>query len=141
MIEADSVFVPPSGVSNINYSIDDVAGNVGRDVSDSHVASDEAVVGSDSPSAPPPPASSEVEMVDASVVRKRSRPPGLSDGDSSAPSLKKETKKGVRKSGAAGALSQTFFRRETRSKPATLSPVLLILVNYEACTHSGYDGS
>ena len=84
--------MPPSGVSNTIYGIEDVAGNVGPDVSNSHVASDEAVVASDSPSAPPPPTSSEVEMVDASAVRKRSRPPGLFDGDSSgsAPSLKKE---------------------------------------------------
>ena len=99
VIVVDSGFVPPTGVSNINFicSIEDVAGNEGRDVSDSHVASDEAVVTGDSPSAPPPPVSSEVEMVDAWVVRKRSRPSGLSDGSSSgsAPSLKKETKKEV----------------------------------------------
>ena len=97
-----------------------VAGNVGPDVSDSHAASNEAVAADDSQSAPPPPASSEVEMVDASAVRKRSRPPGLSDGDSSAPSLKKETKKGVRMSGVAGVLFQTVSRRETRSTPATV---------------------
>ena len=44
-----------------------------------------------SPSVLPPPASPEVEMVDALAVRKRSRPPGSSDGDSSgsAPSLKR----------------------------------------------------
>ena len=61
-------------------------------------------------------------MVEASLVRKRSRPPGLSDGESSgsAPSLKKGTKKGVRKSRRAGMLSQTLFRRETRSTPATV---------------------
>ena len=109
--------MPPSGVSNNIYSNEVVACNVGPGVSDSHAASDEAVVASDSPSAPPPPASSEVEMVDASAVRKRSRPPGLSDGESSgsAPSLKKGTKKGVRKSGGAGVLSQTVSRRETLS--------------------------
>ena len=74
VIVVDSGFVPPTGVSNIICSIEDVAGNEGRDVSDKHVASDEAVVAGDSPSAPPPPVSSEVEMVDASAVRKRSRP-------------------------------------------------------------------
>ena len=97
MIVVDSCFVPPTGVSNIICSIENVAGNEGRDVSDSHLASDEAVVAGDSSSAPPPPVSSEVEMVDASAVRKRSRPSGLSDGNSSgsAPSLKKETKKEV----------------------------------------------
>ena len=41
--------MPPSRVSNIVYSIEDVAGNVGRYVSDSDVAGDEAVVASDSP--------------------------------------------------------------------------------------------
>ena len=111
--------MPPSGVSNIIYSTEVVAGNVGPDVSDRHVLSDGAVVANDSPSAPPPPASSEVEMVDASVVRKRSRPPSLSDGESSgsAPSLKKGTKKGVRNSGGARVLSQMVSRRETRSTP------------------------
>ena len=74
VIVVDSGFVPPTGVSNIICSIEDVAGNEGRDVSDKHIASDEAVVAGDSPSAPPPPVSSEVEMVDASAVRKRSRP-------------------------------------------------------------------
>ena len=114
--------MPTSSVSNIIYSTEIVAGNVGPDVSDSHVASDEAVVASGSPSALPPSASSEVEMVDASAVRKRSRPPGLSHGESSAsaPSLKKGTKKGLRKSGGTGLLSQTVSRRETRSTPATL---------------------
>ena len=79
-------------------------------------------VASDSPSAPPPPASSEVGMVDASAVRKRSRPPGLSDGESSASalSLKKGTKKGVRKSGGAGVEPQTVSRREIRSTSATV---------------------
>ena len=97
VIVVDSGFFPPTGVSSIICSIENVAGNEGRDVSDSHVASDEAVVAGDSPSAPPPPVSSEVEMVDASAVRKRSRPSGLSDRNSSgsAPSLKKETKKEV----------------------------------------------
>ena len=80
------------------------------------------MVTSDSPSAPPPSSTSEVEMVDALAVRKRSRPPGLSDGESSgsAPSLKKGTKNGVRKSGGARVLSQTVSRRQTRSTPATL---------------------
>ena len=116
VIVVDSGFVPPSSVSNIIYIV--VAGNVRPDVSDSHVASDEAVVASGSSSAPPPPASSEVEMVDASAVRKRSRPPGLSDGESSgfAPSLKKGTEKDVRKSGGAGVLSQTVESRSTRSR-------------------------
>ena len=97
MIVVDSSFVLPNGVSNIICSIEDVAGNEGRDVSDSHVASDEAVVAGDSPSAPPPPVSSEVEMFDASAIRKRSRPSGLSDGNNSgsATSLKKGTKKEV----------------------------------------------
>ena len=114
--------MPPSGVSNIIYSTEIVAGNIGPDVNDSHVASDEVVVASGSPSAPPPPSSSEVEMVDASAVRKGSLPPGLSDGESSgsASSLKKGTKTGVRKSGGAGVLSQTVSRRETRSTPATV---------------------
>ena len=109
VIVVDSGFVPLSGVSSMIYSTEVVAGNVGPDVGDSHVASDEAVVAIDSPAAPPPPASSAVEMVDASAVRKRSRPAGLSDGESSgsASSLKKGTKKGVRKSGEAGVLSQT----------------------------------
>ena len=122
MIVMDSGFVPPSDVSNNIYSNENVAGNVEPDVSDSHAASDKAVVARDSISAPPPPASSEVEMVEASAVRKRSRPPGLSDGESSgsAPSLKKGTKKGVRKSGGARVLSQTVSRRETRSTPATV---------------------
>ena len=57
----DSGFVPTCGVSNIIYSIEDVTGIVRRDVGDSHVASNEAVVSSDFPSAPPPPASSEVD--------------------------------------------------------------------------------
>ena len=97
VIVVDSGLVPPTGVSNIICSIEDVAGNEGRDISDSHTGSDEAVVAGDSPSTPPPSASSEVEMVDASAVRKRSRPSGLSDGNSSgsAPSLEKETKKEV----------------------------------------------
>ena len=101
--------MPPSGASNLIYSTEVVAGNIGPHVSESHVASDEAVVASDSQSAPPPPASFEANMVDASAVRKRSRPPGLSDGESSgcAPSLKKGTKKGVQKSGGAGVLSHT----------------------------------
>ena len=118
----DSGFVPPSSVSNMIYSAEVVAGNLRPDVTDSHVASDEAVVANDSPSAPPPPGSSEVEMVEASAVRKRNRPPGLSDGESScsAPSLKKGTKKGVRKSGGTGVLSHTVSRRETRSTPATV---------------------
>ena len=83
---------------------------------------DRAVVASDSQSALPPPASSEVEMADASAVRKRSRPSGLSDGKSSgsAPSFKKGTRKGVRKSGQAGVLSQAVSRQETRSTPATV---------------------
>ena len=61
-------------------------------------------------------------MVDASPVRKRSRPPGLSDGDSSgsAPSLKRGTKKSVWNSKAAGALSHTVSRRESRSAPITV---------------------
>ena len=117
VIVVDSGFVPPSGVSNNIYSTEVVAGNVRPDA-----ASVEAVVASDSPSAPPPPAGSEVEMVEASAVRKRCRPPGLSDGESygSAPSLKKGTIKGFRKSGRAGVLSQTVSRRETRSTPATV---------------------
>ena len=63
------------------------------------------MVASDSPSLLPPPASSEMEMVDASAVHKLSRSPGLSDGDSSgsAPSLKKGTKKGVQKCGVTRA--------------------------------------
>lgn len=87
--------MPPCGVSNIIYSIEDVTGNVRSDVGDSHVASDEAMVASDSPSAPPPPASSEVEMVYHLAVGKRTRPPDLSDGDGSgsAPSLKKGDEK------------------------------------------------
>ena len=122
VIVVDSGFVRPSSVSNIIHSTEVVAGNLRPDVSDGHVESDEAVVASNSPSAPPPSSSSEVEMVEASTVRKRSRPPGLSDGESSgsAPSLKKGTKKGVRKSGGAGVLSQTVSRRETRSTPATV---------------------
>ena len=122
VIVMDSGFVPPSSVSNIIYSTKVVAGNLRPDVSDSHVASNEAVAASGSPLAPPPPASSEVEMVDGSAVRKRSRPPGLSDGESSgsAPSLKKAKTKGVRKSGGAGMLSQTVSRRETRSTPTTV---------------------
>ena len=97
MIVVDSGFVPPTGVSNIICSIEDVAGSEGRDVSDSHTGSDVAVVAGDSPSTPPPSVSSDVDMVDASAVRKRNRPSGLSDGNSSgsAPSLKKETKKEV----------------------------------------------
>ena len=66
VIVVNSGLVLHSGVSNIIYSTEVVAGNVGPDVSNSHVVSDEAVVASDSPSAPPPPASSEVVMVDAS---------------------------------------------------------------------------
>ena len=122
VIVVDSGFVSHSSVTNIIYSTEVLAGNLRPDVSDNHVASDEAVVASGSPSAPPPPASSEVEMVDALAVRKRGRPPGLSDGESSgsAPSLKKGTKKGVRKSGGAGVLSQTVSRRETSSTPATV---------------------
>ena len=116
--------MPPSGASNIIYSTEVVALNVGPHVSDSHVASREVVVASDSPSAQPPPASSEVEMADASAVRKRSRPLGLSDVESSdsAPSLKKGMKKGVQKSGGAGVLSQTVSRRKTRFTPATVEP-------------------
>ena len=116
-----SGFRPPSGATNIIYSTEVVAGNIGPHVSNSHVASGEVVVASDSPSAPPAPASSEVEMADASAVRKRSRPPGLSDGESSgsAPSLKKGTKKGVWKSKGAGVLSKTVSRRKTRSTLAT----------------------
>ena len=122
MVVVDSGFVPPSGVGNIIYSTEVVAGNVGPEVNDSHVVSDEVVVAGDSPSAPPPSSSSEVEMVEASAVRKRSRPHGLSDGErsGSAPSRKKGTKKGVRKSGGAGVLSQTVSSRETRSTPATV---------------------
>ena len=84
--------------------------------------SHEAVVAGNSLSAPPPSSTSEVKMVEASAVRKRSRPPGLSDGEGSvsAPSVKKGTKKGVRKSGGTGVLSQTVSRRETRSTPATV---------------------
>ena len=44
VIVVDSGVALPSGVSNVFYSIEDVAGIVGGDVSDSHVASDEAVV-------------------------------------------------------------------------------------------------
>ena len=122
VIVVDSGFVPPSSVSDIIHSTEVVGGNLRPDVSDSHVESHEAVVASNSLSAPPPSASSEVEMVEASAVRKRSRPPGLSDGESSgsAPSLKKGTKKGVRKSGGPGVLSQTVSQRETRSTPATV---------------------
>ena len=122
VVVVDSGFVPPSGVGNVIYSTEVVAVNVGPDINDTHLASNEVVVAGDSPSAPPPPSSSEVEMVDASAVRKQSRPPGLSDGESSssAPSLKKGTKKGVRKSGGTGVLSQTVSRRETRSTPATV---------------------
>ena len=71
-------------VRNVFYSIEDVAGIVGGDVSDSHVANDEAVVISDSPSTPPPQ--------DGAVLL------GLCNGGSSGsgPSLKK----------GAGALSQ-----------------------------------
>ena len=122
MVVVDSGFVPPSGVDNVIYSTEVVAVNVGPDINDTHLASNEVVVAGDSPSAPPPPSSSDVEMVDASAVRKQSRPPGLSDGESSAspPSLKKGTKKRVRKSGGTGVLSQTVSRRETRSTPATV---------------------
>ena len=89
VIVVDSGFVPPSCVSNIIHSTEVVAGNLRPDVSDGHVESDEAVVASNSQSAPPPSSCSEAEMVEASAVRKRSRPPGLSDGESSgsAPSL------------------------------------------------------
>ena len=52
----------------IVLSIFITAGNAGRDVSDSHVASDEDVVASDSPSAPPPPARSRWSMVANEVV-------------------------------------------------------------------------
>ena len=115
--------MPPCGVSNVIYSIEDITGNVWRDVGDSHVASDKAVVASDSLLAPPPPASSEVEMVDLLTVGKRTRPPDLSDGDGSgsAPYLKKGTKKRVRESRTAAVLSQTVFRQATRSIPATCS--------------------
>ena len=91
----DSGFVPPSSVSNIIHSTEVVAGNLRPDVSDSHVESDEVVVAGNSPSATPPSSSCEVEMVEASAVRKRSRPSGLSDGESSgsAPSLKKGDEK------------------------------------------------
>ena len=84
VIVVDSGVVLPSGVSNVFYSIEDVAGIVGGDVSDSHVASDEAVVTSEFPSTPHPE--------DGAVL------PGLSNGGSSGsgPSLKK----------GAGALSQ-----------------------------------
>ena len=122
MIVVDSGFLPPRSVSNIIYITEVAAGNLRPDVSDSHIASDEAVVASGSPSAPPSPASSELEMVDALAIRKRSRPPGLSGGESSgsSPSLKKGMKKGVRKSGGAGVLSRMVSRRETRSTPATV---------------------
>ena len=63
VIVMDSGFVPPSGATNIIYSTEVVAGNVGPHVSDSHVTSGEVVVASDSPSAQPPPANFEVEMV------------------------------------------------------------------------------
>jgi len=70
VVVADSGFVPSSGVGNIIYSTEVVAGNIGPDVNDSHVASNEVVVAGDSPSALPPRSSSEVEMVDALAVRK-----------------------------------------------------------------------
>lgn len=99
-----SCFVPRRRVINAIYGTEEGANNEGRDVGVGHAASDEAMIASDSPSVSPPPASSEVAMVDASVVCKPSRPPGLSDGDSSgsAPSLKKGTRKGVWKSGTTG---------------------------------------
>ena len=67
MIVVDSGLVPPSGVSNVIYGTEDVAGNVGCDVGAGHVVSGEAVGACDSLSVLPPPASSEVEMVDASL--------------------------------------------------------------------------
>ena len=44
VIVVHSGFVPPSGVSNIIYATEDVAGNVGRDVGAGHVVSGKAVV-------------------------------------------------------------------------------------------------
>ena len=88
------------------------------------MASDEAVVANDSPSAPPPPATSEGEMVDHLAVGKRTHPPDLSDGDDtgSAPSLQKGTKKRLHESRAAVVLLHTVFRQATRSIPATVEP-------------------
>ena len=136
----DSGFVPPCGVSNIIYSIEDVTGNVRRDVGNSHVASDEAVVGSDSTLAPPPPASSEVEMVDHLAVGIRTRPPDLYDGGGSrsVPSLQKGTKKRL---GRPRCYSRLFFARQLVPCLPQLSPVVLVVVNYEACTHAHHDGT
>ena len=74
-----------------------------------------------------------VEMVDASAVRKRSRSPGLSVADNyaSALSLKKGTKKGVRKFGA-GTYPRRSLARKLVPRLQQLNPVLLVLVNYEA---------
>lgn len=108
----DLGFVPPCGVGNFIYSIEDVTGNVRCDIGDSCVASDEAVVASDSPSAPPPPANSEFEIVDYLAIGNRTRLPDLSDGDGSgsAPSFQKGTKKRVREAKTAVVLPQTVFR-------------------------------
>ena len=90
------------------------------------------MVTSDSPSTPPPQ--------DGAVL------PALSDGGSSgsAPSLKrgqKGDKKGCTEVwGSWGSISDGFAGKLAPCLPQ-LSSVLLVLVNYEACTHSDYDGS
>ena len=125
VIVVDFGLVPPSGVSNVAYDTKGIVSNVGCDVGAGHVVSGEAVVAGDSPSVLPPPASSEVEMVDASAVRKQSRPSGSSDGDScgSGSSLKKGTIKGVRKSGATGSSSLAVSRQVARSMAPTVGSV------------------
>ena len=125
-------FVPPRGVSNIIYSIEDVTGNVRRDLGDSHVASDEGVVASYSPSAPPPPASSEVEMVEHLALGKWTRLPDLSDNDGSGFARK-------RVSGSLGrprCYRRRFFARQfvpclpllvpSYSFSSTMKPVLML---------------
>ena len=64
-------------------------------------------------------------MVDALVTLKRGRPPVSSDRDSSgaAPSLRKGTKTGIRKSGAAGSSSQTATCQMAHSMCTTVVPI------------------
>ena len=144
VVVVDSGFSPPSGVGNIIFSTDVDAGNVWPDVNDSHVASDEVVVAGHSPSAPPPPSGSEIEMVDASAVRKRSRPPALSDCESSgfAPSPEKRGRKKVSGSlEGPGCYPRRFLAGKLVPLLPQLNPVLLVFDNYEACFHFDYDGS
>ena len=108
--------MPPCGVSSIIYSIEDVTGIVRRDVGDSHVASNEAVVSRDFLSASPPPACSEVDG--RPFGGWQTDPPSRCCG--SAPSLKNGTKKRVPESRPVAVLWQTVFCQATRSMPVTV---------------------